>query len=182
LFFGPISGICSTINVTYEECKQNTIFTALAMASSFITTFFIAAIKFGNFENDCSKHSQFSARFASLEHNINRQLTLVRTERENPLEYFGFVGRAFDDLVEQSPHIPSNVSRHFLKKAKENKLAIPDVLMIDITKTSVSLTEHKPLKTDIKPEIPYDMNKFTDGALKYELDRFFQSALPPKTQ
>ena len=178
MFFGPISGILNTVNITFQnECREDTPFTVAAVVCSFFSAFFLAAVKFGNFEENSTKHKQFSARYSSLENNIKRQLTLKPEYREKPNDYYVFIGKNFDDLTENSPRIPSRISKDFVHKAKKNKLAIPDVFSIDVSKTLTTIQEEEKKfkkKKEDSPKKNVDAEKFSDGAVKYELQRLFQ--------
>lgn len=189
MFLGPIGGILNTINITFQECEEDNAFTIISTITSFLTAFFIAAVKFGNFENEVSRHSEFSAKFASLENNVKRQLALQKNEREKCKEYLIYIGKSFDDLNENSPRIPVNVAKEFTKKATKKRLVIPDEFVIDVSQTLAptedsshilsSVSEDRTLPEDIKIKKNFSSDnisksKYSDGAVKYELQRLYR--------
>jgi hypothetical protein len=115
---------------------------------SFIAGLLSAIAKFGKFEQKCTLYKNTAAKYASLEGNISRQLALNVNDRVNAGKYLEWVSTSYEELFGSSPLLPEQ------------------------DKTQVSLNNDKEVKKNV-PEVQIELNKFTDGKMKYELERLF---------
>ena len=118
ILIGPISGILSTLSTIYSIQVTVTVF-------SFSTGILSAAIKYSKLEEKSASHKTIAAKYASLEGNITRQLSLNRNDRINAGKYLNWVSQSFDDLFNSMPLLPENIYNTWINFAKENNLSIP---------------------------------------------------------
>lgn len=123
IFIGPIAGIFSTISTVDNE-RSPTI-QILVTVFSFLSGVLSAIIKFSKFEQKTSSHKNMAAKYASLEGNIRRQLSLYRNERVNAGDYLEWVTISFDDLFVSNPLMSDSIYQKWVEFAKKNGLIIP---------------------------------------------------------
>lgn len=147
IFIGPISGILSTISVSnpsYSDVIQ--IFITIF---SFISGVLSAIIKYSKLEQNSSLQQSMASKYASLESNIKRQLSLNEEDRVNPGEYLEWVTKTFDELFSSLPISGDNFPK---EKIKQNQVTEND----NSQSTIVDIIQKKVVN---------------DGKLNYELSR-----------
>ena len=92
-------------------------------------------------EEKVTEYKSLAAKYASLEHNINRQLSLDKSERVNPGEYLEWISSSYETLFARSPNVP-------LEAVESEKIEV----VIDKNKN-------------------VDLDTYADGKMKYELAR-----------
>jgi hypothetical protein len=152
IFIGPISGILSTVSVSNPD-HSNAINIFITIFS-FISGVLSAIIKYSKLEQNASLQQSIAVKYASLEGNIRRQLSLSKQDRVNPGEYLEWVSTSFDELFASVPVILDNetvkVNNSIKQKQDEN----------DKSQTVIEVIQK-----------PVDINAFSDGKMKYELSR-----------
>jgi len=164
IIIGPISGILSSLDTKTNADKTET-FRILIIIFSFISGVLSAIIKFSKFEKRATSHKSICSKFASLEGNIQRQLSLNREERQHAGKYLDWISRSFEELFNSSPIILDTVYQKWLqeriessfKKAQESPKAV-----------SNELPKEAPKEVVVNISEP---NTFNDGNMKYELGR-----------
>lgn len=126
IFIGPISGVLSAIASNYEDKAEQlqVIITIFGFLSGVVSTI----IKFSKLSDKSSSYKTVSAKYASLEGNIRRQLSLSRNERVNPGEYLEWISSSFDELFNSTPLVSDNIYGEWVEYAKKNGLSIPKEL------------------------------------------------------
>jgi hypothetical protein len=186
---GPITGILSALNTSDNLSIFVTVF-------SFLSGILSAIIKFSKFQQKSSSYKIMAAKYASLEGNIRRQLSLNREERVNAGKYLQWVSVSFDDLFASAPLIPDHIYEEWVKFAKNNNLTVPKdygnmVEIEDNTEKLGSLDNIKIRNSNIEIVVQgtdtikkkkkrgdiytsyTDLNKFQDSKMKYELSRLY---------
>lgn len=123
---GPLAGFLSAISV--NDADHQAILSYISMGFSFTTGVLSAVIKFSSFGDKSITHKSIASKYASLEGNIRRQLSLPREDRVNAGEYLDWVSTSFDELFTSSPLIPDSIYEEWVKFAEENKITVPKEL------------------------------------------------------
>uniref|UniRef100_A0A6C0EJZ2 VP11 n=1 Tax=viral metagenome TaxID=1070528 RepID=A0A6C0EJZ2_9ZZZZ len=124
IFIGPISGVLSTVLSVNQEDGSATL-QILVIIFSFLSGVISAIIKFSKYEQKTTSYKSIAAKYASLEGNVRRQLSLYRSERVNAGDYLDWVSTSFDDLFSSTPLIPEDIYKKWVEFAKTNGLEIP---------------------------------------------------------
>lgn len=129
IIIGPIAGVLSAIatpNSEEEGCEDVGIaFHILITIFSFLNGILGLAIKFARYDTKAESYKAIATKYASLEGNIRRQLSLCRDDRVNAGQYLEWVSTSFDDLFSSAPLIPDDIYEKCVKYAQKNNIAIP---------------------------------------------------------
>lgn len=186
IIIGPIAGVLSAISTSNNETEYlPVIITVFSFASGVIS----AVIKFSEFGDKSAAYKMTASKYASLEGNIRRQLSLLRDDRVNAGEYLEWISRSYDELFASSPLITDSIYQQWVKFAKENNLSIPKELGVIVADTNTEqLTTLKSIAiNDDKKEAEKkpvdkiengstaDLGKYSDGKMRYEMARLFRA-------
>jgi hypothetical protein len=160
IFIGPISGILSTISVSNPS--HSSIIQIFIIIFSFISGVLSAIIKYSKLEQNSSLQKSIAIKYANLESNIKRQLSLNEQDRVNPGEYLEWVSKTFDELFGSLPIVDNN----FPKEKKEIENEIENEIKKEITENDNSQSS---IIDIIQKQVIN--NKFNDGKIDYELSR-----------
>lgn len=149
---GPIAGILSAISILFEEHAKA--IQIIVTICSFVGGAFSSIIKFSKIEQKIISYKSVATKYASLEGNIKRQLSLPKEDRVNAGQYLEWVSISFDELFNSTPLMPDNVYKKWLQNNTE--------------KISVKIEG----KTDINNKLP-EANQYSDGKMKYEMKRLY---------
>lgn len=138
IFIGPVSGILSTLSIADGNEDSKTI-QILVTIFSFVSGVISAIIKFSKFEQKSTSHKTIAARYASLEGNVRRQLSLYRNERVNAGDYLEWVSTSFENLFSSTPLMPDDIYQEWVTFAEKNGLVIPKKLGMTI---DIEVSEH----------------------------------------
>lgn len=117
---GPISSILASTYDSSIKCTSPTN-QAVQIFLSLISGVLSAIIKFSKFEHQATVHRTTSLKFASLENNIKRQLTLLPEDRQSADKYLEWVTHSFDELFNSSPIIVETVFKKWTKEQRTEK-------------------------------------------------------------
>jgi hypothetical protein len=177
---GPLSGIISAIGSSINY----TPITITQIALGFLSGIFIAILRFGKYDEVCNSNKCAASKYASLESNVRRQLSLYRKDRFPAVSYLEWTETKYDDLISSAPLLSNHVFEEYSLLAKENNWKIPEQYsdIIDINedcediqgdiesckkeRNIVTVTRSNTMST--LPEI----NSCSDQMLKYEMQRF----------
>ena len=173
----PIGSLLGTISTVVE----NDALIVLQIICGFLGGILATIVKYGKFQNRSLEHKSASAKYASLESNIRRQLTLYRTDRVNAGKYFTWISSSFDDLFTGSPILPVTV---YKKWEKISNLPIPKespIVTVNVDTTinrELRVNQGFPSSTNLKEIgneaiIVPELNRYGDGQMEYELGRLF---------
>lgn len=138
IIIGPIAGVLSAIATPDNRGDDtNKTFHVLVTLFSFINGIMGLAIKFARYDTKAESFKAVATKYASLEGNIRRQLSLYREDRVNAGQYLEWVSTSFDDLFASAPLIPDDIYDKCVKYAKQKNIAIPQRYGEMITITSV---------------------------------------------
>lgn len=189
----PLSGTFSAISISFPE--QTVILQILITFFAMLAGLFTAIVKFSKFDQKATAHKNIATKYASLENNIRRQLSLSRSSRVNCSKYLEWVTTSFDDLFGSTPLIPDDIYTEWTGIAMQNNISVPKELTTVITDKHIDTDIYsdnpiviKQAETDKQPEQSnhkkqdsktrgivyepiFDINKFSDGRMKYEMYR-----------
>jgi hypothetical protein len=190
ILLGPITGIISAIsagdNVKYIIALQ-----VLITTFSFVNGVISAITKFSEFGEKAFIYKNIASKYASLENNIKRQLSLSRSERVNPASYSEWITSSFDDIFTSSPLISDDIYTAWTVFAKKHNLTVKEIVEPVRKRANteeVCKTEEAEAKKDDEEEAKENPNKklekpksdtieivvqqdFSDGRMRYELER-----------
>lgn len=155
IVLGPITGILSIVSSQNEA-----IFSTLITVYSFFSGVLSAVIKYSGFGEKALTHKTIASKYASLESNIKRQLSLAREERTEAGEYLEWITLSYDELYSSSPLISDDIQVSYKEEQDTKKESVP-------TQQPVS-----PLPSDF---VAVDLSKYSDGKMKYEMSRLFSA-------
>jgi hypothetical protein len=155
IFLGPVSGILSSVNTS--EPDKAKIIQVFITVFSFISGVLSAVLKFSKLEEKSSSYKSIANKYASLEGNITRQLSLDKTERVNAGEYLEWVSSSYETLFANTPNIIVSESSVYKDGHEQIVQAQEQVVQEQDNKHTIEIINEK-------------MN-FQDGKLKYELAR-----------
>lgn len=121
IIFPPIGAVFGTIYNLYST----NILLIFQIVCGFLGGIFGTMMKYGKFYQKSEEHKNAAAKYASLEGNIKRQLSLYRDDRVNAGKYLQWVSISYDDLFSSSPFVNHDIYEKWAIKAKNEKLYIP---------------------------------------------------------
>ena len=196
ILIGPVSGVLSAVSTQNKTEFLQVIITVFSFMSGLIS----AIIKFSEFGEKATSYKATASKYASLEGNIRRQLSLSREDRVNAGEYLEWVSISYDELFSASPLISDDIYQEWVKFAKENSISVPKELgrvVVDnssdkiaqlSTRAAVDVNkdEHKSHIEVIVQDRPVertrtavdgssiDLTKYSDGKMRYEMARLYR--------
>jgi hypothetical protein len=192
IIFG--TGICGILS-TISSQEYRDILAIFVTTGTFMSSLASSIIKFAKMEQKAVSHKNLAGKFASLEANIRRQLSLERSERENAGQYLDYVTKSFDELFSATPLMSDTIYNKWIVFAKSKNLQNPKELCRTVferdkdKKVVIEVAEDKKEEKDEKNEkkeekeyhgpppvsglIP-EVNTFSDAKMQYELGRFFR--------
>ena len=154
---GPLVGLLMEICIETEEL---TVLPLVIIFISFINGIISSIIKFSNWNDKAYEHKSTASRFAALANNMKRQLAIERDYRENVSDYMTWLGGCYDKLYESSPII------------SESDKTFYDNINIDKESLSLDKTSEEDVYLNVIEEEGTSGLNFSDGQMKYELQRF----------
>jgi hypothetical protein len=123
----------------------------IAAALSSIQTFL-------NYEKKAEQHRRTSIRFTALFNNIKRTLAINPEHRQKITEYFHWVNKEFDNILESAPPIINNKETSF---RKEYNINMNDFVSCN-TKQKDDIGNKK-MQVDLETHrLAYEMDRFMD--------------------
>lgn len=152
IVLGPLTGVISASLNTDSE--YNSQLSVIVTVFSFLTGMCSAINKFSEFGDKALVYKNIASKYASLEINIKRQLSLEKVDRINSSEFLEWVSNSYDELFNTTPLVSDSIYEEWVEKNKQEKVLSENVKQKDI-------------------ENPNNIEKkFADEAkLKYELFR-----------
>jgi len=154
---GPLVGLLTEISIKIED---TTVLPLIVIFISFLSGIVCIIIKFSNWNDKAYEHKSTASRFAALANNMKRQLAIDRDYRENVTEYMTWLGGCYDKLYENSPII------------SESDKLFYDNINIDKESLSFDKNSEEDVSINIVEEEGNSGSNFSDGQMKYELQRF----------
>lgn len=175
MILGTLSGILSTLSL--EEADYTKGFRVVVTIGSFFSPLLVGILKKAKFEEKETIHQGIANKYANLEGNIRRQLSLYRHDRVNAGEYLEWVTRSYDELFANTPLIPKWLYEKWLKYADQQKIAISAV-MGKYTDIKINTDVQCPKPTveiliagnDTLRKSP-DFSAYSDKNMEYEMRR-----------
>lgn len=121
IFIPPIGALLGTI----ASIKNSDALQILEIICGVLGGVLATVVKYGKFHQRSGDHKNAAAKYASLEGNIRRQLSLYRDDRVNAGKYLQWVSTSFEDLFAGSPLVPGSVYNKWVKLAEKDNLYIP---------------------------------------------------------
>lgn len=126
-----------------------------------------------SFDSSSDEHKRISIRWGEMYNNIDYQLRLSRTDRNDVTVYMPFIQKLYLSLLEISPDISTSVW-------KEYKKQFPDSYQNAFTEICETITKEKIEEKDGKKNISSDterLEKYESERMKYEMDRYFEDGI-----
>jgi len=117
IVIGPISGILSSV-ATFDYQKYRDLQNVITVFS-FLSGVLSAVAKFTKFQERCITHKSMASKYASLEANIRRQLSLNREDRVNAGEYLEWCSIMFDELFSSTPLMSPEILSNWVEYGKK---------------------------------------------------------------
>jgi len=169
IILGPVTGILSTISESSENIN------ILVTIFSFLTGIISAITKFSEFGEKSLAYKNISSKYASLETNIKRQISLAKTDRVNPGKYLEWISSSYDELFSSSPLISDDIYEEWLDFAKRNSLGVSNLNNLNKNRQGSIYSGHsqeeKTSHVEVKINEEPISNNFMDGKMRYELSR-----------
>jgi hypothetical protein len=174
IVMGPLSGIVSAIGASLNISDYPSI-TISQIILGFLSGIFIAILKFGRYEEVSNSNKSAAVKYASIESNIRRQLSLYRSDRVPANYYIGWIEIKYDETIASAPLLNNNVFEEYKTNATKNGWKIPgqysDTITINeeykekkveemINKSKIETVQEEDIENcfneDKKPEIKED--------------------------
>ena len=175
LALSPIAGTISAISVANPEYSSplQVVVTIFTM----ITGIFTAVLKFSKFDQRSTAHKTIAAKYASLENNIRRQLSLNRNERVNAGKYLEWISTSYDELFSSTPLMPDDIYQKWVNTAEKNSMPVPKEpgkVVVEGQPSGhsieIEIVRNKERKNELYDAVA-EINRYGDGKMKYEMER-----------
>tara|TARA_Y100000389_G_scaffold160392_1_gene162525 strand:+ start:2790 stop:3581 length:792 start_codon:yes stop_codon:yes gene_type:complete len=181
---GPLAGIVSAIGATLNMSD----FPAIVISEiilGFLSGVIVAILKYGKYDEVSTANKSAAAKYASLEANVRRQLSLYRADRMNSNSYIEWVETKYDEILASAPLIHTNIFDKYSVKAKEEGWNIPNSYshsiiinedfenhktMDMLNKKQIATIEEENI-TEIKVDIPQKRDTTLKGIKNIKLSR-----------
>ena len=189
---GPLAGIISAVGSSINLSNYAPI-TITQIILGFLSGIFIAILRYGKYDEVSSSNKSAAAKYASLESNVRRQLSLYRKDRFPAVSYLEWTETKYDDLVSSAPLLSNHIFEEYSVLAKQNNWKIPGQYSdsIDINQDYEDYEDYSKINEDIEScskkevkesitrvsrtntmsNIP-EINSCSDQMLNYEMKRF----------
>lgn len=125
IVLGPMSSIMSASSAAFE-LSENPWMSTIEIVLGFLSGIVVAVIRFGKYDETSNSHKSAAARYASVEGNIRRQLSLNRSDRVLPSSYLEWVERKYEDIFTSAPLIREVTHNNFSETALKNGWPVPN--------------------------------------------------------
>ncbi len=150
LAIGPVTGSLSAFSVSKPQHTDE--LQIVITIFSMLGAIFSAIIKFSKFDQRATLYKTMASKYASLEGNIRRQMSLARKERVNAGKYLEWISTSYDELFASTPILHEDIT-------KENI----------VIATNKSVTNPQERTDTFKVEIKE--NRYDDAMMRYEMLR-----------
>lgn len=187
IVLGPLVGVISSIGVALNLSSYPSIVISQILLG-FLSGITVAIIKFGNYDELSNSNKTAAVKYASLEANVRRQLSLYRSNRINSINYMDWIETKYEELFASSPVISNSNFELYKKEAEINDWNIPnsDLHIIEINQefeeekineildnTEINIIDDFNIDSTKKKntsKIP-EINSYSDKMLNYEMKR-----------
>jgi hypothetical protein len=189
IFLAPITGTLSAISSNEHYDTLQILITTFSFLSGIIS----GIIKYSEFGEKSLSYKTIASKYASLEMNIRRQLSLPKQDRVNAGEYLEWITSSFDDLFSTAPLISDDIYSDWVSFAKDKNLNISKDIKnfekvavwneesgyekkLEEIKTESSI-ENNSVESNVEnkeleqTKIDITTQHFLDGKIKYEMHR-----------
>lgn len=181
---GPLAGIVSAIGASLNMSD----FPAIVISEiilGFLSGVIVAILKYGKYDEVSTSNKSAAAKYASLEANVRRQLSLYRADRMHSNSYIEWVETKYDEILASAPLIHTNIYQKYSVKAKEEGWNIPNsyshAIIINedfenhktmemLNKKQIATIEEENI-TEIKLDIPQKRDTTLKGIKNIKLSR-----------
>lgn len=125
IVLGPMAGIISAIGASMNMSDYPG-FVISEILLGFLSGIVVAILKFGKYEEVSNSNKSAAAKYASLESNVRRQLSLFRSNRISSTVYMDWLETKHEELLASAPLISRNVFEAYKIKAIEKGWSIPN--------------------------------------------------------
>lgn len=125
IILGPISGLVSAIGAALNMSD----YSALVISEiilGFLSGITVAILKYGKYDEVSGANKSAAAKYASIEANVRRQLSLYRSDRANSISYMEWLETKYEEILASAPLIHTATFDEYSEKAKENNWNIPN--------------------------------------------------------
>lgn len=166
--------LTGTISFSIASIEEGVVYKIVTGCVLYVVAVLTGIKDFFNLTKMSEQHKLYSIRFSALYHNIQRQLSLEKKERQNGKDYIGWINSEFDSLLFSNPDIPDKIKEKASKKYGE---------ILDSNDLFTNLTIFNQVKeAEIKIEIneneideldkKIDEKKKDNNKTRYEIDRY----------
>jgi len=125
IFFNICVGPLAALFGAVLTVSDSLVFPILIMVCGFFGGVLGSIVKYSKFQERSMDHKTTAAKYASLEGNVRRQLSLYRDDRVNAGKYLQWISVSFDDLFAGSPLISDSVYNEWVKFAQQKNFFVP---------------------------------------------------------
>lgn len=125
IILGPISGIVSAIGAALNMSDYSVLVIS-EIILGFLSGIIVAILKYGKYDEVSSANKSAAAKYASVESNVRRQLSLYRSDRTDSISYMEWLETKYEEILASAPLIHQNIFDDYSDKAKENNWNIPN--------------------------------------------------------
>lgn len=111
IFFNSGLSIQTIFGDSSDKCNNNNGLVITQNIFIYIVTLLSVINNFLKFEKFSTKHKYSSIKFSELYHNIQKIMCAYRKDRPNAVKYISDAFKKYDNLIMESPTIPSNIMK-----------------------------------------------------------------------
>jgi len=179
---GPLAGVMAGIETAINPSVDHPVISISVVILSFLSGIIVAGVKFGKYDEVSNANKTASARYASIESNVRRQLSLYRKDRVKAVSYMEWLESKYEELFMSAPLLSSSGTYKANQPARSETIIIeadgdpddgnPD----DGDPDDGNHTPGQTRKTGTLSQIP-TLNNFSDNMLQYEMNRMLSNEL-----
>ena len=162
IIIAPSTGLISGVGSVYKHYEN-----LFLLSSSFLNILsgiILSIVKFNKYDELSSEHKNSAMRYTYLEHNIEQQLALPKTDRIEAVKYINYLNDEFSLIYTSSPFVDIDFEVSY--DEDEDNFLIKD----DDNNDNNDNKDNKDKNNEVEGISRNDIMYF--GILNYELERF----------
>ncbi len=168
---GPLAGVMSGIETAINPSVDYPAISISVVILSFLSGIIVAGIKFGKYDEVSNANKTASARYASIESNVRRQLSLYRKDRVKAVSYMEWLESKYEELFMSAPLLSSTRT---YKKANSSTRSETIIIEANGDPNGNHAQGRTRRITGTLSQIP-TLNNFSDNMLQYEMNRMLNN-------
>ena len=121
-----ISGLSSLITTMNNSVMNNIYLQAISIFFAFASGIFSLIVEFGDYSGKAEEEKRAANKYMALSGNIQRQLNMYRSERQNGADYMEWISKSYEDLQESTPLLHNTILIMYAEISKDTGIIVPE--------------------------------------------------------